>query len=894
MSALLRGGRRRAILALVAVVTVLAAGAAWRLRHSPIALPFLAEPIERSIAELVPDAVAEVGSVELVWSRRGPAIWVLDLEVRRREGTPIASLPRLSVRPSLPALLRGEFAIAAIYVTGARLGLVRQPDGQITAGGSAARLFASLLGASGRGAPGRLSRIGLTDAWVELDDRAEGIVWTAQGSEVTVRMRPAATVARVETRLVLRSQASRIFRRIEIPISATASLARDAGGAIAGATLEARGDDGTVLLAGERRPLPLRATRVRASVSSDGTTVDAQALEATVGPLQLKSTVRWSTASDALGVHGEFGALRIDDLPRLWPENVAPRTREWIVRNLSDGRITGGGFTLSFTGRTGGGKPPSPASTELRFRFAGLTLHYLRPLEPLQGARGSAKLTETRFEAQVEDARDGDLSIHHGRMTAELGRPGTPARVEFDASGPTRALLGLLDEPPLGIASRLGLPVGEVGGSSAVHGELRFPLSDASIPAVEVAATADLRDTTLPGLVDGVGLRGGTFRVRVENGRVGVEGETGFSGADWLPAPIHGGLSYEPGERASLRATFSGRGLEGEARASFEERVLRTLTVAHLRYRGTDLSGQLRRDRGGRLWISAVGDRLDLGPALRGFDARAPLEAAPAGAPWSLDARIGLVRLGPEVELADVNARAGGVGRHVREIAASGELEHGGDFRFALEPATSGPRVTLASDRGGELLKALGLYEHASGGHLTVDATVDRGTLAGNVDVGDVRVTQAPILARLLSLGSLYGIADLIWGEGITFRRARAHFSWASGRVELRQGTAVGSIGITADGTLDTRTDRIDLRGTLIPAYTLNSVLGKLPLLGKLLVGGEGQGVFGIDYRVGGTLREPEVSVNPLSALAPGALRTMFVDPFANKEPAPAEGSSGR
>ena len=68
----------------------------------------------------------------------------------------------------------------------------------------------------------------------------------------------------------------------------------------------------------------------------------------------------------------------------------------------------------------------------------------------------------------------------------------------------------------------------------------------------------------------------------------------------------------------------------------------------------------------------------------------------------------------------------------------------------------------------------------------------------------------------------------------------------------------------------------MDIAGTLVPAYTLNSVIGDIPLLG-LLVGGAGQGLFAANFRMYGPRDEPHVSVNPLSTLAPGVLRNLFL-----------------
>ncbi|MBV8398709.1 MAG: hypothetical protein JOZ17_08205, partial [Acetobacteraceae bacterium] len=67
-----------------------------------------------------------------------------------------------------------------------------------------------------------------------------------------------------------------------------------------------------------------------------------------------------------------------------------------------------------------------------------------------------------------------------------------------------------------------------------------------------------------------------------------------------------------------------------------------------------------------------------------------------------------------------------------------------------------------------------------------------------------------------------------------------------------------------------------DLEGTIVPAYFFNSLLGRVPLVGKLFSPEQGGGVFAARYTVRGPLADPQVSVNPLSALTPGFLRGLF------------------
>ncbi len=63
-------------------------------------------------------------------------------------------------------------------------------------------------------------------------------------------------------------------------------------------------------------------------------------------------------------------------------------------------------------------------------------------------------------------------------------------------------------------------------------------------------------------------------------------------------------------------------------------------------------------------------------------------------------------------------------------------------------------------------------------------------------------------------------------------------------------------------------------------------------MLGALLVGEKGGGVFAVTYRMTGPMDDPVVTVNPLAALAPGILRELFsvFDGGGNGEPEDDDG----
>ena len=104
-----------------------------------------------------------------------------------------------------------------------------------------------------------------------------------------------------------------------------------------------------------------------------------------------------------------------------------------------------------------------------------------------------------------------------------------------------------------------------------------------------------------------------------------------------------------------------------------------------------------------------------------------------------------------------------------------------------------------------------------------------------------------------------------------------ASFERTPGKLTIQDGVIYNpSMGLTAQGEIDFGHNQIDVSGSFVPAYTVNTMLTKIPLVGVLLSGGQNDGVFGVSYRVHGALSGPTLTVNPLSAIAPGILRRIL------------------
>ena len=117
----------------------------------------------------------------------------------------------------------------------------------------------------------------------------------------------------------------------------------------------------------------------------------------------------------------------------------------------------------------------------------------------------------------------------------------------------------------------------------------------------------------------------------------------------------------------------------------------------------------------------------------------------------------------------------------------------------------------------------------------------------------------------------------------IMFSGMRVEFTRMPGRVGLREGVVRGPLlGGTIDGVVDYARDEMHMRGTLVPLYGPNNLLGQLPLVG-LFLGGEKEGLVGITYEVVGRPGNPVLHINPISALAPGLLRKVFEFPATSQ-----------
>ena len=189
--------------------------------------------------------------------------------------------------------------------------------------------------------------------------------------------------------------------------------------------------------------------------------------------------------------------------------------------------------------------------------------------------------------------------------------------------------------------------------------------------------------------------------------------------------------------------------------------------------------------------------------------------------------------------------------------------------------------LRVAAEDGGAFLRAIDVTS-IGGGRLAVNGVYEEqrsgAALAGTAELDNFVLRDAPAAAKVLQAMTFYGLVEALQGgDGLVFGRLVAPFALTPEAFTLRDARAFSaSLGLTAKGRILRERRVADVEGTIVPAYVFNSLLGRVPLLGRLFSPEAGGGVFAATYRVQGPLDEPTVTVNPLAALTPGFLRGLF------------------
>ena len=219
-------------------------------------------------------------------------------------------------------------------------------------------------------------------------------------------------------------------------------------------------------------------------------------------------------------------------------------------------------------------------------------------------------------------------------------------------------------------------------------------------------------------------------------------------------------------------------------------------------------------------------------------------------------------------------------------------------LKLQLQDQLGGRAFRLDSSNAGRLFEGLNLGDNLRGGVLAINAQLskpaDNRFYTGTVEIADLRLVKAPLLARLISLAFPTGLLQALGGEGIAFSQLQANIARQNQLLTITNGRLYGSsLGLTAKGQVDLAKNQINLSGVIVPAYAVNNLFARIPLIGGLLGGDSAGGLLATNYSATGALDNPDISVNPLSMLTPGALRGIFGNGAPTEIPAPPSDQPG-
>ncbi len=462
----------------------------------------------------------------------------------------------------------------------------------------------------------------------------------------------------------------------------------------------------------------------------------------------------------------------------------------------------------------------------------------------------------------------GQLSI---KGEGRVGGDKAPIELKQNAKGQGEATVSLnLDNAAL---KRRGF-----GPDSGLSGPVQVKVAKAlgktpeALPRVEVDLTKAAIDTGVPG-------------VSKPAGRAGKAAFTYVSDAD--------GPDLED-------LTIEAAPLLAKGRISLtRQNTFESASFSQLRLSPGDNLTKVEISRDGNLTkLSVRGAVLDARPFIRDlFDTPAPparastrgSQNAASGPDFDIELDVPILTGFNSEALGNSQLKLSRRNGAVRSIAYQGRIGRADLSIKQVKQGDGTAPIVVQSENGGATLRFLDLYRRAYGGDLVLQLGAGEGRQPGELLMRNFTVRDEPALRRVVGPPGSQGPgaqdstgapAPRIDASDVAFTKLRAEFVRSASRIDVRDAVLWGQqVGFTIQGNVDYGRDRVDIGGTFVPGYAFNNAFAQVPVVGMILGGGQYGGLFAVNFRVSGSASQPTMTVNPLSAIAPGILRR-FVDPL--------------
>ena len=233
--------------------------------------------------------------------------------------------------------------------------------------------------------------------------------------------------------------------------------------------------------------------------------------------------------------------------------------------------------------------------------------------------------------------------------------------------------------------------------------------------------------------------------------------------------------------------------------------------------------------------------------------------------------KIDTAYLSNEDYLVSLNTNLVIKNNQIFELNLLSKFPNNEDFKVSIRTNQNKEKITTVfTNYAKPLVNKYKFIKGFDGGALDFYSISKDEKTKSNLKLYDFKLNEVPALTKLLTLASLQGIADLLSGEGIRFNEFEMKYDKDKGLMTIEEIYSLGpSISVLMDGYVQ-KNGLISLRGTLVPATTINKAIGSIPLLGDILVGKKaGEGIFGVSFKIKGYPKKLKTSVNPIKTLTP-------------------------
>ncbi|ABD45203.1 hypothetical protein ECHHL_0220 [Ehrlichia chaffeensis str. Heartland] len=315
-------------------------------------------------------------------------------------------------------------------------------------------------------------------------------------------------------------------------------------------------------------------------------------------------------------------------------------------------------------------------------------------------------------------------------------------------------------------------------------------------------------------------------------------------------------------------ASIVGKGvdieLSGKTGANLE------LLLNKVKLKDTDITAELKRSNDS-ITVKVFGESLDLSTV----DFSEMMKGESPMQQTKIDVNVSRVMMKNNVVANNVDFKLSCYDTVCNEIKLTGNFLDNSNFSLEYGPIG----LEINTDNAGELLRAIDILKVVDKGKLSFYMyPVKAGEItSGMFSLTNFHLVNASILAQILTLSSLKGVVNTLNGKGIYFNALNAPFTYQDNLISIDESWIEGSeLGISLGGEIDLNTKMFNIKGQIIPAYVINKIIWQTPIIGKLLTGGQSRGVIAIDYKVKGTDKDHDLSVNLMSILTPNLLKRVL------------------